>query len=190
MHLSFPGAYVPLTKEGNIMVNGVLASCYPFTNHYLAHISMTLMQLFPRVTELIFGYDNGLQAYVNTLDSLGKWVLPNMLQNWDNLKNVATIYFPTNFILIKIQFFFLFQVHQCHIQQFNFINFKKSYHFYTYMWKVCKALPMYQPVLCECTKYAGTCYIPDIVPIRQRISGHLLFICIAKFTMQASTMCE
>ena len=27
------GANVPLTKEGNIMVDGVLASCYPSADH-------------------------------------------------------------------------------------------------------------------------------------------------------------
>ena len=34
------GAYTPLTKEGNIVVDGVLASCYAFSNHDLAHTAM------------------------------------------------------------------------------------------------------------------------------------------------------
>ena len=43
----FVGAYVPLTMEGNIIVDGVLASCYPeYFDHNLAHLLMIPMQTF------------------------------------------------------------------------------------------------------------------------------------------------
>ena len=32
------GAYVPLTEDGNILVDGVLASCYASFDHGLAHL--------------------------------------------------------------------------------------------------------------------------------------------------------
>ena len=43
-----------MTADGNIIVDGVLASCYAYTNHDLAHIGMTPIQWFPEVTEWIF----------------------------------------------------------------------------------------------------------------------------------------
>ena len=51
LFIYFPGAYVPLTFEGIIMVDGVLASCYPSVNHDLSQIGMTPMQWFPEVVE-------------------------------------------------------------------------------------------------------------------------------------------
>ena len=35
------GVYVPLTMEGTILVDGILASCYSSVRHDLAHIGMT-----------------------------------------------------------------------------------------------------------------------------------------------------
>ena len=66
--------------EGNIIVDGVLASCYPSADHDLAHISMAPMQWFPGFTEFIFGFDNEMQAYVYILNDLWGWVSPNILQ--------------------------------------------------------------------------------------------------------------
>ena len=45
------GLYVPLTMEGNIVVGGVLASCYPSVPHDLAHMGMTPIRLFPSIFE-------------------------------------------------------------------------------------------------------------------------------------------
>ena len=58
-------AYVPLTPEGNIIVDGVLASCYSDVDHDLAHLSMIPMQWYKDAMEWILGYDFGLSVYVN-----------------------------------------------------------------------------------------------------------------------------
>ena len=65
----------PLTHEGNIMVDGVLASCYPSTDHDLAHFVMTPIRWFPNIMEYIFGVENEFQSYVQIAEHLGKWVL-------------------------------------------------------------------------------------------------------------------
>ena len=70
------GAHVPLTMEGNIVVDGVLASCYPSCNQELGHIAMTPIQLFPTLLEWIFGEDTGSSAYTSIANDLGGWVLP------------------------------------------------------------------------------------------------------------------
>ena len=49
MLLLILGAYVPLTRQGNIVVDGVLTSCYPSVPHDLAHIVMLPMTWFPRM---------------------------------------------------------------------------------------------------------------------------------------------
>ena len=53
------GAHVPLPMEANIVVDGVLASCYPSYNHDLGHIGMMPIQMFPTLLEWIFCDDNG-----------------------------------------------------------------------------------------------------------------------------------
>ena len=70
------GAYVPLTEDGNIVVGGVLASCYASFDHDLAHFAMIPMQLYPEMTEWIFGVNNGTPDYVDIAKGLGRWVLP------------------------------------------------------------------------------------------------------------------
>ena len=73
MHLVI-GAYVPLTMEGNIIVDGVLASCYP-SFHHLAHAGMTPIRWFPRMVDLIFGGNNGFSIYAITAEKVANWML-------------------------------------------------------------------------------------------------------------------
>ena len=49
MNVIIPGAFTPVTMEGNIVVDGVLASCYAFADHDLAHIGITPMRWFPDI---------------------------------------------------------------------------------------------------------------------------------------------
>ena len=58
----FAGAYVCFTEEGNIVVDGVVASCYPSYNHDVAHITMTPLSWFPDAMDWIFGEDNGFSV--------------------------------------------------------------------------------------------------------------------------------
>ena len=70
------GAYTPLTNEGNIVIDGMLTSCYAFSDHNLAHITVTPMLWFPEMIEWIFGMEKVSQGYVNILTDLGKLLLP------------------------------------------------------------------------------------------------------------------
>ena len=70
------GAYVPLTEEGNVLVDGLLASCYPSTDQNVAHIIMTPLIWFPEIMECMFATDSGIQVSVGIAEQLGKWILP------------------------------------------------------------------------------------------------------------------
>ena len=73
---SILGTYTPVTIEGTIMVDGVLASCYAFLDHDLAHIGVTPMRWYPEVIESIFGAENGSPGFVKVAEVFGKWSLP------------------------------------------------------------------------------------------------------------------
>ena len=75
----FVGAYVPLTVEGTILVDGVLASCYTSADHDLAHFAMAPSQWFPNKMEMIFGKDNGFSVFAKLVKNLVKWLSPEML---------------------------------------------------------------------------------------------------------------
>ena len=68
----FIGVYVPLTMEGNLVVDGVLASCYAIVDHNIAQIEMKPIQWYPDVIELIFGDENGVSAYINIARNLSR----------------------------------------------------------------------------------------------------------------------
>ena len=61
--------------EGNIMVDGVMASCYASIGHDLGHIGITPIRWFPEKMEMIFGNDN--QCYVDITTDVGNWILPH-----------------------------------------------------------------------------------------------------------------
>ena len=65
--------------EGNIVVDGVLASCYPYCDHDVAHIGMTPLNWFPKILQWIIGEDNGFLVYVNIFDNIGRLVVPDGL---------------------------------------------------------------------------------------------------------------
>ena len=75
----FLGAYIPLTLEGKIIVDGVLASCYADFQQDLAHIAMKPMQQFSKVMEWILGNDTGFPVYVSIARELGILMLPDGL---------------------------------------------------------------------------------------------------------------
>ena len=75
------GAYVPLTMEGNVVVDGVLASCYPTIDHDLAHLSMAPLRWFPQMTNLMFGQDGVWPSYVKIVEKLGGILPASHLQS-------------------------------------------------------------------------------------------------------------
>ena len=56
--------------EGNIIIDGVLASCYASFDHNLAHLGMVPIKLFPEITDWILGWDNAGPSYVNIVQEL------------------------------------------------------------------------------------------------------------------------
>ena len=63
--------------EGNIMVDGVLASCYPSTDHDVGHFGMAPMRWFPTFIEPIFGVDSdSRQGFAVINENLGNWIVP------------------------------------------------------------------------------------------------------------------
>ena len=63
--------------EGNIVVDEVLASCYAFGDHDLAHIAIALVRYFPELIMWIFGEENGFSSYPKIIQHFHKWVIPN-----------------------------------------------------------------------------------------------------------------
>ena len=61
--------------EGNIVIDGVLASCYPSAHHDLAYIGMSPIRWFPKILKWIFGDENGILGYVRIAEELGMWVI-------------------------------------------------------------------------------------------------------------------
>ena len=76
---NFSGAYTPLLVDGNIMVNGVLASCYAYADHDIVHFAMVPMQMYSKAIEWVFGMNKGLPGFVSIAIDLHKWILPQEL---------------------------------------------------------------------------------------------------------------
>ena len=70
------GAYVPITVEGNIMVDRVLASCYDSIHHEVAHSLIKPVQWYLGMVEWIFGDGSGPSAYVGILEDVNRGVVP------------------------------------------------------------------------------------------------------------------
>ena len=62
--------------EGNIVVDGVLASCYPSTDHDMAHLLIAPLRWIPELTGLVFGEEKPFASYVKTVLEFGKWIIP------------------------------------------------------------------------------------------------------------------
>ena len=67
---------MPITKEGTILVDGVLNSCYADFDHDLVHLTMTPMQWFPEIIDGIFGHGTGFPAYIRIARELDIMMLP------------------------------------------------------------------------------------------------------------------
>ena len=74
---------MPLTKEGNIVVDDILTSCYADFNHNVAHLAMKPMQVISKIMEWLIGNDTGFPVYVKTARQLSKLMMP------DNLKDLS-----------------------------------------------------------------------------------------------------
>ena len=77
MKLFCTGAYTPLTREGNIIVDEVLASSYASTvDHHSAHFATAPIRWFPDIIQMIFGEEEGISAFMRINEKLGIWFLP------------------------------------------------------------------------------------------------------------------
>ena len=66
--------------EGRIMTDEVLASCYAFGDHDLAHIGITPMLLIPSINDLVLGDDSGIPVYIEIAEEMGSVMLPPELK--------------------------------------------------------------------------------------------------------------
>ena len=59
--------------EGNILVDGVLASCYASFDHDMAHIVMKPLLWFPSLMDLLLGEEKSTQhTYAAILEHVGE----------------------------------------------------------------------------------------------------------------------
>ena len=60
--------------EGNIVVDGVLASCHASVDHDSAQIGTTPLRWFPKIMDYVFGEDKGIQVYAKVAENMRQWV--------------------------------------------------------------------------------------------------------------------
>ena len=68
MFTIFLGAYAPLTMEGNIMVDGVLASCYADHDHDMSDLAVAPISWMPGLIEAVFNVHTDSPGYVGLVD--------------------------------------------------------------------------------------------------------------------------
>ena len=62
------------------MTDEVLASCYAFGDHDLAHIGISPMLWIPAINNLVFGDDSGIPVYIKIAEEMGSMMLPSELK--------------------------------------------------------------------------------------------------------------
>ena len=62
--------------QGNIVVDGVLASCYASADHNLPHMTMLPLRCYPEVMEWLFGMEDGFSGFLKIAEILGNYVTP------------------------------------------------------------------------------------------------------------------
>ena len=60
--------------EGNILVDGVLASCYASFDHDAQHFAMKPLLWFPHIIDMLLGEDVSTHAYGSILQHLS-WMM-------------------------------------------------------------------------------------------------------------------
>ena len=78
-----PGAYVPLTDTGSLLVNNFHVSCYASFEHNIAHVAMAPLRWFPWLLNWST-YIEGVQPYVHYMKKLGRILLPTSLLSKTN----------------------------------------------------------------------------------------------------------
>ena len=71
--------------DGNIIVDGVLASCYAFLRHDLADIAMTTMKYYPEAIGWLFGEENEFKNYVKIALDIGIRILLPYIYQYKNM---------------------------------------------------------------------------------------------------------
>ena len=62
--------------EGNIVVDGVLASCYASAHHDVIHFGMRPLVWYPKILEMVVGKDGVTSGYVKITAHLAQWTVP------------------------------------------------------------------------------------------------------------------
>ena len=70
-------AFVPLTMEGNIMVDEALASCYASGHYDIVHNTLVFVRYFPELVMWNFGEEDVFSSYIKIIQHFHKWVIAN-----------------------------------------------------------------------------------------------------------------
>ena len=80
--ISTSGAYAPLTTEGNILVDGILASCYASSHHDLGHLALAPIRYLLTLMDCMFGQSNDYPGYVKLIEDFEKIMSPNSMYTY------------------------------------------------------------------------------------------------------------